>query len=192
MARPSKPRPSDVLASLQAQWPGPQGPLLAVWHLCLQEMLTLFYPPFRAETEEEMLDQSIIGIRPYVEDLIDLDEANLRNGWRTVRRTHKVERWPTISAILDASVVRLPEAVPAEKRAGHYRNSSIPVERQWRPATPDELEYQRRAYSQVYMPVVTDAVVAFHRRQAEGKERGELKGPMQLNPFSVNRLGLVS
>lgn len=174
MARPSKPRPSDVLNSLQVQWPGHRDRLLAVWHLCLLEMLTLFYPPFRAETEEEMLDQSIVGIRPYVEDLVDLDEGALRSAWRTVRRTHKTERWPTISAILHAA--------NAERSTIAYKAGS------YRPATELEREYQTRAYGQVHMNNVTDVDARFHRQQAEDKEAGRLKGPMQLNPFASKRM----
>jgi len=138
-------------------------------------MLTLFYPPFRAETEEQMLDQSIIGIRPYVEDLVGLDEGALRNGWRTVRRTHKTERWPTISAILGA-------CSDAPSSAGH-RGSG-----RYRPATEIEREYQMRAYGQVRMDNVTDRDASYHRRQAEDKEAGRLKGPMQLNPFASKRM----
>lgn len=131
-------------------------------------MLTLFYPPFRAADDVEMLELSVKGIRAYAEDLADQPEHILRRAWREVRRVHKVERWPTIQVILEACQ----QGGGAGQKAGGYRQ-----------ATDAEMDYQRRAYGQVCMTMVTDADVLYHRRQAEAKERGELRGPRQLNPF---------
>lgn len=131
-------------------------------------MLTLFYPPFRAADDVEMLALSITGIRAYAEDLADQPEHVLRRAWRDVRRAHKVERWPTIQAILEACQTG---GRPGQTAGGY------------RPATDAEMDYQRRAYGQVCMTIVTDADVTYHRHQAEAKERGDLKGPRQLNPF---------
>lgn len=63
------------------------------------EMLTLFYPPMRADTDEQMLEQVGLALRAYVTDLAEFDGEALREGWREVRRTHKVARWPAIQEI---------------------------------------------------------------------------------------------
>jgi hypothetical protein len=135
-------------------------------------MLTLFYPPFRAADDVEMLELSVKGIRAYAEDLADHPEHVLRKAWREVRRVHKTERWPTINVILEAC------------RSG---SGSGGGSRGYRRANPDEEEYQRRAYGQVYMPMVQERDVEHHRRQARDKEAGLLKGPRELNPFSAIR-----
>ncbi|MTK11869.1 MAG: hypothetical protein F8N39_07225 [Clostridiaceae bacterium] len=73
-----------------------------VWSEILEEMLLLYYPPFFAETEEELEDQSVILLRAYVEDLSEFRLDTLRKAWRTVRRGHKTPRWPTLEVIRDA------------------------------------------------------------------------------------------
>lgn len=67
-------------------------------------MLTLYYPPFRADDDVELLQLSTVGIRAYIDDLAEFDAETLANGWREARRAHKVERWPTISDIRDRCV----------------------------------------------------------------------------------------
>lgn len=117
-----------------------------------------------------MLDQSIVAIRAYAEDLSGFNEEQLRQAWRQVRREHKVERWPTINAILDAI------------RANDSRGSHRPGGRRF--ATDAELEYQRVAYGEVRMTLVTEADVDHHRRQAEDKRQGVKGG---YNPFAGKR-----
>lgn len=168
MSKPTKPQPSDVLAGLQPQWRGSREALLRSWDSVLNEMLTLFYPPFRADDEGEMLAMSIVGIKAYAEDLADYREDQLAKAWKQVRREHKVERWPTINAILDA--------IGAEK------NPHKPGGR--RPANDAELEHQRVAYGAVYMSLVTDDDVNHHRRQAEARRQGVKGG---YNPFAGKR-----
>lgn len=128
--------------------------------------MTLFYPPLRADSEEEMLDQSIVAIRAYAEDLSGFTEDQLRKAWRQVRREHKVERWPTINAILDA--------IGTDNRGARSPGGR-------RPANDAELEYQRTAYGSVYMSLVTDDDVHHHRRQAEARRQGVRGG---YNPFA--------
>lgn len=173
MSKPIKPSPGEVLSALQPSWRGSRESLVKAWDAVLEEMLTLFYPPFRAADDVEMLELSVKGVRAYAEDLADQPEHVLHRAWREVRRTHKIERWPTINAILEACN----EGRAPAGRSGGYRMAS-----------DAELEYQRRAYGQVYMTMITDADAAFHRRQAEAKERGEIRGRDQLNPFARKRL----
>lgn len=71
-------------------------------------MLTLYYPPFRADDDVELLEMCLTSIRAYVEDLAEFDADTLGRAWRDVRRRHKVERWPTISDIRDACLAAQP------------------------------------------------------------------------------------
>lgn len=137
-------------------------------------MVLLYYPPFRANDDDEMMELATIALRAYVEDLVQYPEPTLRRAWREVRRAHKVERWPTIQTILEACSEGRPAIAGG---SGRYR-----------PATEIEREYQMRAYGQVRMDNVTDRDASYHRRQAEDKEAGRLKGPMQLNPFASKRM----
>ena len=65
----------------------------------LEEMLTLFYPPFRAETDNELTEQSLVALRRYVKILSGYDRETLERGWSAVIESHKTERWPVIGVI---------------------------------------------------------------------------------------------
>lgn len=88
--------------------------------------MILYYPPFRASTDDELLEQAVIGAKAYIEDLAEFSIEALCDGWKQVRRRHKLERWPTIQAIReacadaagsrDATVHRLRLPEEAEKR----------------------------------------------------------------------------
>ncbi len=132
-------------------------------------MLILYFPPFPADNEAVMLEQAVIGIRAYAEDLATIPEATVAKAWRTVRREHKVGRWPTIAAILDAC------------REGQSKTYAPGAPR---PATDEEQEHQRVAYGEVRMTWVRDSDVAHHRRQAEDKRQGVKTG---YNPFGGSR-----
>lgn len=73
-----------------------------VWPI-LEEMLTLFYPPFRAEDEDELLHQTLLSLRRYVLELSAFDRDTLELAWGRVVADHKPERWPTINAIMEAA-----------------------------------------------------------------------------------------
>lgn len=89
-------------AGLQALWRGSSLDLANVFTYVLTEMLLLFYPPFRAIDDVELLELSIRGVKAYAEDLCEFSPEVLQDGWREARRNHRVERWPTISDIRDA------------------------------------------------------------------------------------------
>jgi hypothetical protein len=132
-------------------------------------MLTLFYPPFRAADDIEMLELSVTGIRAYAEDLAGFPADDLRRGWREVRRTHKPERWPTINAILEA----IGGTAQERRKPGGLHTAS-----------PEEQELQRLAYGSVLMLNVTDLDVAHHRRQAQDRKDGVKGGPRYYNPYA--------
>ncbi len=75
-------------------------------------MLGLYYPPFRADDDVELLDLAVTGIRAYVEDLSEFSGDTLSAGWRTCRRDHRTERWPTIGAIREACLAAQPAPAP--------------------------------------------------------------------------------
>jgi len=65
----------------------------------LEEMMTLYYPPFRADSEEELLEQTMVALRRYIGVLSNYDRETLERGWARVVEAHKVERWPVIGVI---------------------------------------------------------------------------------------------
>jgi hypothetical protein len=153
MSKPSKPKPSEVLNALRQSWRGSAPALDAVWTACLEEMLTLFYPPFRADDDVEMLDLSVVAIRAYAEDLASHPEARLRKAWREVRRAHKAERWPTINAIL--------EAIGSGEKSNAYGANGR------RDATPEEIARQEALYGFAWIRRINAAEAAHHRQQQE-------------------------
>lgn len=72
-----------------------------MWSQVIEEMVILYWPPFRASDEVELTYLAEVGLRAYVADLREFPSDVLRNGWAAARRAHRVERWPTIGAIRD-------------------------------------------------------------------------------------------
>lgn len=86
-------------------------------------MLVLYYPPFRAADDIELLDMSVIGARAYVEDLEGFEPDAIAEGWRRCRRLHKVERWPTLQEWASQVPVRSSPhayAAPTQARASDW------------------------------------------------------------------------
>jgi len=102
MAVMAKPKPHEVKAALTQLSNASRLDLDKVFLNVLDEMMILFYPPFRASTDDELLEQASIGAKAYVEDLAEFRVETLADAWRQVRREHKTERWPTIQTIRDA------------------------------------------------------------------------------------------
>jgi hypothetical protein len=106
----------------------------------------MYYPPFRAETEEELAEQSVVWLRACVEDLMEFPIHVLADAWKEVRRSHKVERWPTIQVIRDACLANSGEkphqvstTSPQFMRNAEYHRSGFWMGT-WgpRPETPEE------------------------------------------------------
>ena len=102
MAVMAKPKPQEVKAALIGSSSVSRPDLDKVFLNVLDEMMILYYPPFRAASDDELLEQAVIGARAYVDDLAEFSSDALAVGWRSVRRAHKLERWPTINTIRDA------------------------------------------------------------------------------------------
>lgn len=101
--------------------------MAALWANCLEEMTSLYYPPFRAADEAELLVTSSTALRAYVEDLIEFSDDVIAKAWKEVRRAHKVERWPTIGAIREACLARVPRgSSPGAVRADHQAVDKFP------------------------------------------------------------------
>lgn len=109
MAKPSKPHPSTVLQCLSDS---NRVELVALDRTrgMLDEMLTLYYPPFRAESEEELLDQTLVALRRYVIELGCYDRDTIDRAWGEVVSRHKTERWPTVGEIAEECRARDPQA----------------------------------------------------------------------------------
>lgn len=112
--RPTKPKPNEVQSACALLWRGSPSVLAKVWDHCLTEMLTLFYPPDRPDSEVEMLTSCATRSRAYVEDLAEFQPEIIERAWQYVRRRHRVERWPTIAAIRDACIDAQPRRAPSE------------------------------------------------------------------------------
>lgn len=103
MGKPTKPTTALIPPMLRQSCSSvTESEMNRVWDNCLEEMLTLFYPPFRANDDIELTDQSVVALKRYVAELSGFDRDTLAKGWSDVLRHHKVERWPTIGTICDA------------------------------------------------------------------------------------------
>lgn len=174
MGKPMQPDPAQVLTHLRGSWNGSGLALDRVAREVLEPMLLLFYPPHPAANDEQMLEQSVVAIRQYAEDLCGFSDEQLRSGWREVRRTHKTRAWPLISTILDACTAGRP--ANANRDPSRYREAST-----------EEKNLQVRAYGSVYMNQVRECDVDHHRAQAHDKEAGIKGGPRYYNPFAGKR-----
>lgn len=121
--KPQKPKPSEALNALrELLLPSEVDRVEGV----LTEMLVLFYPPFRAEDEIELLQQVTMLLRAYVEDLCEFSPEVLREGWKGVRRAHRVERWPTIQSMRDACLaVAAGPSRPVRRIDEHQRRMQV-------------------------------------------------------------------
>lgn len=90
-------------------------------------MLILHYPPFRANDAEELLRQSLVGLRRYVLELDRYGVDALDKGWSAVLVDHRVERWPTIGTIVEACARydRRPGPVLVASEASHAERERI-------------------------------------------------------------------
>jgi hypothetical protein len=102
MAFPLKPNPSEVKSVLLGRSKFSTVAVNKVFRAALDQMLLLYYPPYRAADDSELLAMVITGIEPYVEDLAVFDEDRLAAAWRHVRRRHKTQGWPVLGVIMDA------------------------------------------------------------------------------------------
>ncbi len=92
----------------------------------------MYYPPFRAEDETELLRLAIVGMRPYVEDLAEFKPDIIETAWRNVRRGHKVERWPTLQSIRE-ECLRLTDRGSSER--GHRSSAPASPSKPWEEKT---------------------------------------------------------
>lgn len=65
-------------------------------------MLVLYYPPFRAADDAELLGMTVTAITAYVEELSRFDEDRITRAWADVRSRHKTQGWPVLGVIVDA------------------------------------------------------------------------------------------
>lgn len=65
-------------------------------------MISLYYPPFDADDETDLLYQSTLACRRYVRVLSEFSSDVLEDGWNEAVCRHKVKRWPSIDEIREA------------------------------------------------------------------------------------------
>lgn len=102
MTLPQKPSPTEVLNALLESCSVSEIEIRRVFRTALEQMLLLYYPPYRAQDEDELLSTTVLAISAYVEDLAAIDPDVLAEAWREVRSRHKTQGWPTLGTILDA------------------------------------------------------------------------------------------
>lgn len=137
MTVPSKPEPDSVRSGLIELLPGSKPAIERLWASFLEQMLILFYPPFRAETDDELLRQSVVALNAWVDDLGEFDAKTLEAGWRAVRRAHRTPRWPVSGDVRAACLDACPKRAQGPKTMIGADGKVIPF---WREASKDELE----------------------------------------------------
>lgn len=158
-------------------------------------MLVLYYPPFRADDDIELADQTVIALRAYVEDLAEFPQDALRNGWREVRRAHKVERWPTIQVIRDACIAaqNQPEKrkapSPQESRLEQYRRTGFWASH-WgeKPDSDDERNRRHREWLASRSP----SEIAHYEETKRRLESGESALSMFTEVAGANEMPLLA
>ena len=86
MSRPAKPNPSNVLTLLSERETVSPVTLDRVWTVVILKMLLLYYPPHRADSEDELLELSVIALEDYLDDLAEFDRMTLPHGARCAGR----------------------------------------------------------------------------------------------------------
>lgn len=74
--------------------------LRILWDNGLEQMVTLYYPPYTAADDGEMLRSAVIGLQAYLDDLGHATPEQFQYAYRMVRRSHKTLRWPLPEAFL--------------------------------------------------------------------------------------------
>lgn len=123
-----KPEPREVLSGLRELLLDSE---VSKVEPILEEMLLLYWPPFKAADSDELLRFAIIGARAYVEDLCEFSQETIKTGWREARRKQKTMGWPTIQVIRDACLeAQKPQEQrkvksPTETRMDQYRRTGF-------------------------------------------------------------------
>ncbi len=65
-------------------------------------MMVLYYPPYLAADDAELLAMVITGAEAYVDGLGRFDEDTIATAWAHVRNRHKTRGWPVPGLIVDA------------------------------------------------------------------------------------------
>ena len=114
MSAPSKPDQQVLKKSLLLLPAFESSDVERLWELVLGKMTLLFYPPFRADSQNELLDQCIVGLTDYIEALKGFSNLAIEEGWGQVRNNHRTPRWPIIGDLVAACrSYQTPRAIPA-------------------------------------------------------------------------------
>ena len=106
MAFPLKPSPNEVQSALLGLSRLTDSAIRKTFRAALEQMLVLYYPPFRAADDAELLGMTVTAITAYVEELSRFDEDRITRAWADVRSRHKTQGWPVLGVIVDACCVQ--------------------------------------------------------------------------------------
>jgi hypothetical protein len=141
-----------------------------VWSTILEPMLQRYYPPFYAETDEELLQLCADACVDYVRILAEYSYTTLKAAWLRTISQHKTERWPTPGAFVDACGVDVGLGSGRPAAAGRPLAGRASSERGliWR-ADAEELKLYQQAggifssmtmASERYLQMARDAIAA--------------------------------
>ena len=102
MAFPLKPSPNEVQSALLARSKFSDSVIRKTFRAALDQMMVLYYPPYLAADDAELLAMVITGTEAYVDGLGRFDEDAIATAWAHVRNRHKTRGWPVPGLIVDA------------------------------------------------------------------------------------------
>jgi len=136
------------------------------------EMLTLYYPPYSADDDDEMVECAIVGLKSYVADLGHATAEEMAYAWKMVRRSHKTQRWPLPAAFLEF-LPEPPTAIPPKSMRQNTGTSSGGGG--WKDTTLEERDalvsagWPPMSRRKIHDPLVDKAVREYRDRQDEMK-----------------------
>ncbi len=148
-----------------------------VWETVLSEMLILYFPPHRAETDVELADQCELALKAYLDDLAEFSHPVLKNAWRETRRRHRTAGWPPLGMIRDACLAQTLAPMKAAAAVQRYDHKSV---ERW----PFALQaYDALATAQGQWCLRHSCGLAYWERIAEGEtQRDERGNRRQVDP----------
>ena len=109
MAKPTKPNAEAVIELLRKSSHDANAEQLSkVCYRVLRPMMLLYYPPFYADDELHLAEQTEEALGYYIRALKGYDDATLKTAWDSVVAAHKRTGWPVIADIVSACQASAP------------------------------------------------------------------------------------
>lgn len=111
MAKPTKPNPEAVIELLRKSSHDANAEQLSrICYRVLRPMMLLYYPPFYADDEFQLAEQSEEALGYYIRALKAYDDQTLRAAWDAVVASHKRTGWPVVADIVSACQAHAPRS----------------------------------------------------------------------------------